>query len=314
MSRSPAPMPSFQLFAFPAPVARPPERAGWAHEIKYDGYRIQLRVQHRKARIFTRNGYDWTSRFPALAGAVGELPDCLLDGELCGIGRNGLPAYAALKANLGRGGAGLVLYLFDALWIAGEDLRERPFVERKARLRALLDAYPLERLRYVDHVEAVGAQAIYDEACAKQLEGIVSKRLMSPYRAGKDGSWLKTKCRADQELVIGGWRMEKHRRFGSLITGVYDDGALRYTGQVPAGYGARMLSELMPKLKAVETDASPFDIGAPRPSRYIHWTRPVLVAQVEIAAWDRDGKLRQASFKRLRDDKDPREVVREVAI
>ncbi|HYD44588.1 MAG TPA: hypothetical protein VEA79_04910, partial [Phenylobacterium sp.] len=169
--RASAPMSAFQMFAFPKLVDKAPEGLGWIHEIKYDGYRMQLRVEGGQARLFTRNGYDWTSKLHLLAAHAGVAldADCLLDAELCAIGEDGVPSFELLQSR--KPTSHLVLFVFDALWIGGEDLRDRPLVERKARLAALLEAAGSKRLRYVDHfTDAVGAHALFQAACDMKLE------------------------------------------------------------------------------------------------------------------------------------------------
>ncbi len=305
------PMPDFLEFQHPRLVNEPPGGTAWIHEIKFDGYRLQARVEGGTARLFTRNGFDWTARFPELAADLSALPDGILDGELCALDDDGHPDFSRLRASISPGRtAGLVYFAFDLLWAGGEDLRPFALLTRKAELEKMLADAKSMRLRYVDHFE-VGGSNLLLSACRMTLEGIVSKRRDATYKPGRSEVWLKSKCRPGQEVVIGGWVQEPGRAFKSLLVGVYDDGALRYAGSVKTGFG-RGTERLLPRLRELETPATPFAAGdPPRKTREIHWTRPELVANVEIAEWTASGKLRQSSFKGLRDDKQPRDVVRE---
>ena len=207
--RSRARMPEFIAPQLARLVERPPEGDGWGHEIKIDGYRIQLHVAGGEATLYTRKGLDWTEKFSGLATAAATLPDCIIDGEVAAFDRSGTMSFHALQAALSNGdNASMVFFAFDLLFEGDQDLRSLPLVERKKRLQALLARAPKGGpLQYVEHFESSG-DAVLKSSCQMALEGIVSKALDAPYTSGRGDAWTKAKCRGGQEVVIGGWTQE----------------------------------------------------------------------------------------------------------
>ncbi len=293
-----------------------PEGGDWLHEMKLDGYRIQARRDGGAVTLWSRNAKDWTKRFATIAAAVGRLPcrQALIDGEAAVLLPDGTTSFSALQNALeGEEMGGMADFAFDLLHLDGQDLTKLPLVERKAALARLIKGAgaAADPIRYSDHIEGAGP-AFLQKACGLKLEGIISKRRDDTYRSGRGRSWLKAKCKREQELVIAGFTEPKGGRkgLGALLLAVNDGGELRYVGRVGTGFTARSAEELRQKLDPLVVKEHPF---AKRPPGLAnaHWVKPRLVAQVQFTEWTPDGALRHPSFKGLRADKAATEVVRE---
>jgi bifunctional non-homologous end joining protein LigD len=300
----------------------PTEDQAWGYEIKWDGVRAIAYCEPGHVRLESRNLREITSQYPEVArirAAIGG-ESVVLDGELVAFGADGRPSFQRLQRRMHvasesevrrrMGDTPVTYVIFDLLYADGKALFDRPYEERRERLEALeLDGESWQTPAYHrgDGRELLGVSE------AQGLEGIVAKRLDSPYRQGKRSrEWLKVKNHRSQEFVIGGWLPGKGRRegeLGALLVGYYDDRALRYAGKVGTGFDADDLRLLRDRLAPLETDASPFE--GRKPQKESVFVRPELVAQVEFSEWTNAGTLRHPSYEGLREDKAAAEVVRE---
>jgi bifunctional non-homologous end joining protein LigD len=324
----PAPLPAVlapQLAAAASALPDGPAGAArWALEPKWDGYRILARIDEQgHARLFTRNGHDWTARLRALATAVEQLGAAAawLDGEIVVLGEHGAPDFVALQNAIdSRRNDEIVYFLFDAPFLGGLDLRRVPWAARRARLRELLGPHAPERIRFSPDFDVPPAQLL-EAARAMRLEGIVAKRVDAPYVSARSESWLKLKCSRRQEFVVLGFtdREGAPGEVGSLMLGYHDEaGTLRYAGNVGTGWDHRTGHALHAQLAQIEARRAAVDAAELKPGRWSRrapgserWVKPELVVEVQYADWTPEGRVRHAIYRGQRIDKPAREVVRE---
>jgi bifunctional non-homologous end joining protein LigD len=306
-------------------VREPPEGTGWLHEIKFDGYRLLGFTVAGTVCLRTRNGKDWTPKFPSLAADLKELKvkDAVLDMEAVALTGDGKSSFHALQAALGEGwnAALIVAYVFDLLYLDGKDLTTRPLHERKQMLKTLLTRSKSARaLRYTESVAGDGRR-VFAKSCDMGLEGIVSKKTEAPYIAGRAGSWLKSKCGQRQEFIIIGYSDARKggRALGALYLGYHKNGEMKYAGKVGTGFTMQSANDLRERLerldrkKAILMRTETANVPA-REWQTIHWVKPELLCEVAFTEWTQDGQLRHPSFQGLREDKDEAGVTKEKSV
>jgi bifunctional non-homologous end joining protein LigD len=278
-----------------------------AHEIKFDGYRRQLNRAGQAIKLLTRNGYDWTRKFPGLAKVAESLPDCVIDGELTAVDERGAPVFSDLQSAIASGSTGsLVYFAFDLLSLDGADLRKLPLLERKQRLQRLIKKLPAKQtcIHYVDHFTGDSATFLR-HVCALGLEGLVSKSVDARYVSGRTKSWVKVKCLAEYEVVIGGW-IERGGRLAAFLIGETD---LRYLGRLGATISEKHARDLLALLRTLEIPTSPFlhEAGTARAgskrlgprSKAVRWAKPRLKAVISYLTRTKSGRLRHHSIKKI---------------
>ncbi|MCU1763036.1 DNA ligase D [Pseudomonas sp. 14P_8.1_Bac3] len=290
----------------------------WSYEIKFDGYRIMARIDHGEVKLFTRNGHDWTHKLPKQAEALAalQLESAWLDGEMVVANEQGVPDFQALQNAFDSGRSGNILYyLFDMPYLNGVDLREVPVEERRVALATVLKPSEDPLLRFSDAF-AEEPEALLNSACQMRMEGLIGKRLGSPYVSRRSSDWIKLKCKHRQEFVVVGYTDPKGARnaFGALLLGLHDrdSGELRYAGKVGTGFNEITLKSIYEQLKplqvkkpSVSNPPSGFD------AKGVHWLKPVLLAEIAFAEMTKEGSVRHAVFHGLRDDKPAKDITEE---
>jgi bifunctional non-homologous end joining protein LigD len=283
---------------------------------------MHARLDPGDIRSLTRTGLDWTHKYPPIAAAVSALDarQAYLDGELCGVGDDGLPSFSQIQAASDGERACLVYYVFDLLHLDGRDTAVLPLMERKALLEPLIAG--ITGLQFNGH-ETGDGETIRKHACEVGFEGVVSKTIDAPYAPGNRGLWRKSKCLNRQEFVVVGWTDPEGSRphLGALLLGYYtDDGRLIYAGRVGTGMPQKVLKDLRRRLEPLARRSSPLSAPPPRKTRFgsplvlsrVHWVEPQLVAEITFLTWTADGLLRQTVYVGLREDKPAKQVRREL--
>jgi bifunctional non-homologous end joining protein LigD len=280
----------------------------WVYERKLDGLRCVCLRDGDDVRLYSRNHLSFNARFPSIVEALRDLPvdRFVLDGELVAFNEVGGSDFGLLQRS--RKDVSVQLHLFDVLHLLGNDARSHTLLERKALLYKFVE--PQGPLQLVLHTMGQ-SDVLLDRACEAGWEGLIAKKAHGTYRSGRSSEWLKLKCSASQELVIGGWTEPKGARigFGALLMGYYEGGDFRYAGKVGTGFDGELLVSLHRSLLTMERQTSPF-VDNPR-ERNVHWVTPKLVANIAFSEWTRDGRLRHPRFQGLRPDKIAKQVVRE---
>lgn len=316
----PAAMPASIRPQLATAATQPPAHGDWTWQIKFDGYRMLVRIDEGDIRLFTKNGHDWTGRLPRLRVALGTLVarNAWLDGEIVVLNAAGRPDFNALQnAFDGRSTTEIVLFVFDLLWLDDVDLRPLPQRERLARLAALLEGREGPVLRLAEDFSD-DPYSLLDSARRMRLEGLMGKRLDAPYRSGRGTNWIKLKTGLRQEFVIGGFTRRQGAGAGvhSLLLGVHEiDGSLRYAGSVQPYLSSSTAAAFYQRAHPLARPAPPFR-PAPRleRGRDYYWVRPVLVCEVSFVEWTPSGEIRHPVFHGLRADKPARDIVAETPV
>lgn len=309
-------MPEFVSPQLATLVKEAPKGNEWLHELKFDGYRLLCHVQRGHVRLWTRNRKDWTDKFPTIAKALQELrvQSAILDAEVVAMDSSGRSSFQGLQQVIHKtGGRGLVLEVFDLIYIEGFNIQRMPLIERKQILESVIATVKKhDVLRYSDHVEGNGPKFL-KQACDFGIEGIVSKLADSPYESTRSHSWQKVKCLRRQEFVIAGYTLsDKGLPFSSLVLGVYEKGKLIYSGRVGTGFSNKLRADLKKTLDRIARPTKPFaEIPKDPDLRRAVWVEPKLVGEVEFSEWTHDNVIRHPSFQGMREDKKATEVVRE---
>lgn len=312
------PMPDRVEPALALLTERPPATGDWGWEIKWDGYRLHVHIQGGSVRVLTRGGFDWTTRFPAIAEAALALgpASMILDGEAVVLDEKGKSDFNLLQKSLGASGRKIgnraspaIFYAFDLLYLDGHDMR---LIEYRARRHLLEEALRGQdgAILLSEQVDADPAELLY-HARSLGLEGIVGKRQGSPYRSGRTGDWIKLKCIRSEAFMVIGYEPSTATRagFGSLLLAAYRNEELVYVGSVGTGFKQRDAMQLRMKMDKLHWKGR----RPPVPysdKRNVVWLQPTLIAEIEYRAWTRDEKLRHPSYKGLREFQDNAAVCR----
>ncbi len=309
-------LPSFIPPQLATLVKEPPSGDEWLHELKFDGYRMLCRIDRGRVSVWSRNGKDWTEKFQNVVEAVKSLKatSAMLDGEIVIVDAQGRSSFQKLQRAMGKATTtGFAYEVFDLIYLDGFSLTQTPLKHRKELLKNLVGAKSRGVIRYSEHISGNGDE-FFRHACEYEIEGIVSKLANSLYESTRNRNWLKVKCSKQQEFVIAGYTPSSKGLpgFGSLVLGVYEKGKLIYAGRVGTGFTFKQRGDLRKQLDKISRKESRLAVVPKEPGlRETRWTEPKMIAEVAFIEWTSDGSIRHPSFQGLREDKNPKEIVRE---
>jgi bifunctional non-homologous end joining protein LigD len=309
-------LPSFIPPQLATLVKQPPSGDEWLHELKFDGYRMLCRIDRGRVSVWSRNGKDWTQKFQNVVEAVKSLKatSAMLDGEIVIVDAQGRSSFQKLQRAMGKATTtGFAYEVFDLIYLDGFSLTQTPLQHRKELLQNLVGSNSHGVIRYSEHINGSGDE-FFKHACEYGIEGIVSKLANSHYESTRNRNWLKVKCAKQQEFVIAGYTPSSKGLpgFGSLVLGVYEKGKLVYSGRVGTGFTFKQRGDLKKLLDKLSRQTSPLAVVPKDPGlRETKWTEPQMIAEVAFTEWTSDGSIRHPSFQGLREDKNPKDVVRE---
>ncbi|HEY6121052.1 MAG TPA: non-homologous end-joining DNA ligase, partial [Pyrinomonadaceae bacterium] len=297
-------------------VKEPPSSDEWLHELKFDGYRMLCRIDHGRVTFWSRNGKDWTEKFRNVVEAVKSLKasSAMIDGEIVIVDAQGRSSFQKLQRAMGKATTtGFAYEVFDLVYLDGFSLAQTPLKHRKEVLKDLVSSNTQGIIRYSEHINGSGEE-FFKHACEYGIEGIVSKLANSHYESTRNRNWLKVKCAKQQEFVIVGYTPSSKGLpgFGSLVLSIYEKGKLIYAGRVGTGFTFKQRTDLKKQLDKFVRATSPLTVTPKEPGlRETRWTEPKMIAEVAFTEWTSDGSIRHPSFQGLREDKKPKDVVRE---
>jgi bifunctional non-homologous end joining protein LigD len=291
-----APFPGFIAPALASKIDKVPSGDRWLHEIKFDGYRVQLRIANDDIKVFTRRGHDWTKRFRKVAGDAYLINagSAIVDGEVVVPAADGTTDFSVLQNELKGKSTKIVLVAFDLLYLNGRDLRKLPLVERKAVLKKLIEKTPIQ---FSESFELDGREMLR-HACRVGLEGVVSKVRDSRYPSDRTNDWVKVTCAQRETLPIAGFALDGNKWDG-IYVGREKAGELVYAGKVDHGFTPETEKDLRARLKPLIRRTQPY---AKRIAHRGIWVEPSLMAEIEYRAKSAEGKVRHPFFKGLRED------------
>lgn len=298
-------------------VKEPPSGDQWLHELKFDGYRMLCRIDRGRVTFWSRNGKAWTEKFLNVVEVVKSLTatSAMLDGEIVIVDAQGRSSFQKLQRAMGKATTtGFAYEVFDLIYLDGFSLTQTPLKHRKELLKNLVGSNSHGVIRYSEHISGNGDE-FFKRACEYGIEGIVSKLANSRYESTRNRNWQKAKCTKQQEFVIAGYTPSSKGLpgFGSLVLGVYEKGKLVYAGRAGTGFTFKQRSDLKKQLDKLSRQTSPLSVLPKDPGlRETSWTEPKMVAEVAFTEWTSEGSIRHPSFQGLREDKNPKEVVREI--